>query len=261
MVYGQKDIPECNRAAQPVIIDGILSEWPLPLDLTDQDKKISYSVSNDDSNIYLCLQTYDPSIQQKLTRSGMSVQLSTSGKTKRKATVSFPLKSQLTLNIQPNNLPAEQDMQQGQRQGRTQMRQAVIERCTDMKIKGFASIDGMVPIKNDFGVCAAFQWEAELLLSYELAIPFAEFFGSEFTEADLNSPIDIKITVMAISQPSSGGTGGSPSGGGGGRRGGRGGGRGGEGIPPAGQGVADRSDIFTSTTLKHTLTLNKGNQN
>ena len=252
-VYGQKNLPESNRAAQPVIIDGILSEWPLPLDIADKGKKIRYSVSNDDTNLYLCLQTFDPSIQQKITRSGMTVQLSCSGKNKRNATISFPLKSQLMLNIQADRRPSPQDLQQGQRGGRAEMRQAVIERCTDMRVKGLASLDGMVPIKNDFGVCAAFCWEAELLLSYELAIPYAEFFGGDFTEADLETPVDIKITIMAMPQPSSGGAGGSPSGGGGGSRGGGG------GMPRGGEGGADLSDMFTSTVIKHTLTLNRGN--
>jgi hypothetical protein len=242
-VFAQDEII-ASKAEKEVIIDGIASEWNQNFH-TNKEGKLSFAISNDNEFVFLCVQTLDRSTQQKITRSGMIVNLSSKGKNKFKANISYPLKANL---VAGNNSQREP----GQGGNRQQMRKEALNNCVDMKVKGLLNQTGLLPNKNDTGLSVAINWEAEQLLTYELCIPLAELLGENYNIEDLAAiPISIKITANALPQPQSSSRG---AGGGGGRGGG---GRGGGGRPPSG-GQSGQNDMSTTTTLKNNFFLNTG---
>ena len=238
-----------TRANSELLIDGYSTDWDKNFH-TNEEGKISFSVCNDNEYFYLCIQTFDRATQQKITRSGMTVNLSAKGEKKIKATINYPLKSGLSKADDAQVSPG----QQGQ-DVRQQMRQLVLDQCLEMKTKGLFSQKGTIPSSNENGINAVIKWETEQLLTYELSLPLKELFGETFTEEDLAIPINIKIIANAIPQPQPQQT--STAGGGGGGRGGRGG-RGGGGSQSSRGGQMNRSDMFIVTSLKYAFTLNTG---
>ncbi len=254
-LFGQKDIPVCVLADQPPQIDGKTADWPEKFPYYDKGNKVNYLISNDDRNIYLCIRTYDPVSQQKIMRAGVTIQFTAGTKGRNKATITYPMKAQLASATPSPNASSGQQPRQG---GRASSRDEVIKQCTDMKVKGLASLNGTVPVKNDAGVKAAFSWEAERLLSYEMAVPLSELFGSELNEENLEAPIEVRITILPVIQAKPGGTGVSSGGGGGRGGGGRGGGSRGGGSTPARGGSGGTSEMQFQTLIKHNTTLNPG---
>ena len=238
-----------NRTEEEVIIDGIANEWKHKFNV-GEDGKLAFAISNDSKFLYLCIQSLDRTIQQKITRSGMVVNLRSKGKNNIKATINYPLKSNLTLE---NNAPISIGQNPGTQPNRQEMRQQVLDRCVEMKVKGLRSQKGKVPSKNENGLNAAIKWEAEQLLSYELSIPLTELFAESHTEGDLNIPLTLKLTVNALPEPQRPSTGA-----GGGRGGSRGGGGRGGGMPPAGSGQSTQGSMYNTTTLKQVFLLNTG---
>jgi uncharacterized membrane protein YgcG len=239
-----------NQETIEIIIDGLATEWSQPLDYTDKESGLSWSAISDKNNLYICIQSLDQSLQQKFIRAGMTISFTSKGKSKVKASVNFPQKSG---TIIPSARPTDGEG----RADRGQMRQEFINSSKEMKVKGLASASGTVPNINMDGISAAFNWEAQFLMSYEMKIPLKEIYGESFDPTLLANPLEVKIIVHGVPQPQSsgGGSQGAMSGGGGGR-----GGRGGGGMPPSGgssQG-AGNSTMSIPTIVKGEINLSIG---
>lgn len=252
-MFAQNDQQVIALADKPVTIDGIATEWSLPFPYNDKESGISWSAMNDSQYLYICVQSVDQALQQKMMRAGMYVMLSTGGKNKIKATVNFPLKSS-----SPGQQTRPTDNEG--RIDRSQMRQVFIESSKEMKLKGFALTNGTVPNVSETGISAAFSWEAQFLMTYELRLPLTELFGESFNPQNLETALAIRIVVNPLPQPTQQGGGtseptASSSSRGGGGRGSRGTG------PPSSSGMGQgqgRSEMFTPTTIKGDILLNRG---
>ncbi|MEZ5000264.1 MAG: hypothetical protein R2744_05055 [Bacteroidales bacterium] len=251
-LFAQDNPQFISLANKEVIIDGIATEWSLPLPYSDKESSISWSAMNDDHYLYICLQTIDQPLQQKMMRAGMYVMVSSGGKKKIKSTVNFPLKSS---SPGQQNRPTDGEG----RIDRLQMRQEFIESSKEMKLKGFRLTNGTVPNLSESGISAALSWEAQFLMTYELRIPLEELFGESFNRQELETALSIRIVVNPIPQPAQQGYGTSDptaiSASRGGERGSRGAGtpsRSGMGQGPA------RTELFTPTTIRGEILLNRG---
>ena len=250
--FAQDNQEITSASGKQVTIDGVASEWSLPFPYSDRESGISWSAMNDREYLYICIQSVEQALQQKLMRAGMYVMISSGGKDKIKTTVNFPLKSQ----------------DQGQRErptdgegriDRSQIRQQFIESSTEMKLKGFATTNGTVPNKSETGIAASFSWEAQFLMTYELRIPLAELYGDSYSMDNLVTPLAVKIVVNPLPKPAPVTPGTqdpvvSTSRSGGGGRGSRGSG------PPSGSGTGQgqpRSEMYIPTTVKGDILLNR----
>jgi hypothetical protein len=155
----------------------------------------------------------------------MVVTISAKADGKHKATVNFPLGRQQI----KTTIPAENGPQK--KYDRGNMRTEFLIQNTMMELKGFADRDGLVSIHDSSGINAGINWDEQNKLSYEIAIPLAEFYGKGYTEADMEKEITLAIEINALSKQGNSGsvggrTGGNHMGGSGGRMGGgqRGGG-------------------------------------
>ena len=190
--FAQDDIPKSSWVSSPVTIDGKAKDWKLPLSLYDEGTKLFFAFANDDKNLYLCFQAPDDMFQTKIMRAGMVVSLSTKGK--HKVSVSFPI-AQLSLAEPPGE--DNNDIQNADKQNR---RANFILQNTMMNVKGFATRNGIIPVNDTSGIHAAINWDENNKLTYEIAIPYKEWFGAGYTFADIAKVISLDVTINPLKQ-------------------------------------------------------------
>ena len=216
LAFAQDDVIKSSWTSSPVKIDGMPQEWKLPLRYYDAGTKLFFAFANDDKNLYLCFQAPDEMNQVKIMRAGMEIYLSTKGK--HKVSVTFPLADQ------SEPAPSQNDNGDRQNTDRKTRRTSFILQNTMMDVKGFETRNGLIPINDTSGINAAINWDENDKLTYEVAIPLKEWFGINYTDADISKDISLDIVINAVKrQVHPGGSGNSFSGKGrGGRMGGGG---------------------------------------
>jgi hypothetical protein len=75
----EQSSPKAIWQSQPLTIDGSDRDWVKPLPYAVHEENVSYSISNDQQNLYVLLSTANPLEQQKIIQGGMSVWVNTKG--------------------------------------------------------------------------------------------------------------------------------------------------------------------------------------
>jgi hypothetical protein len=264
LLWAQDDTPVSVWATTPVKADGKPEEWHLPLRFYDNNTKLLYAIANDSKNLYLCFQTSDEINQQKIMRAGMKVTLISKAGDKRKVSINFPL-AQPHMLVKPE---AGADSTEKHTE-RKDLKNNFLVQNTLMEVKGFATKNGAIEINDSSGINVAINWDDANQLTYEIVIPFAEFYGKQFSIEDLSKYITMEVEVNAVpKQEHSGGGGrggeGRMGGGGMGRGGGMGGRGGGMGRQRSNMGgdeagggnsFGSRAAMFEKSELKQKFTL------
>ena len=273
-LYAQ-DVSTAKWMAQPITVDGIATEWHQPLNFYDSETKLLFAISNDSTNIYLCFEAKDNATEMKIMRAGMRIELDTKGRSGRSATIDFPLPPK-----ERDEQPEGDNGQQKEGDTSTQAggygprrfdpamyHQRFLTNNITMDVKGFASGNGMIPIRGrDINI--AMNWDDADNLFYEISIPIKDLLEDGYTADDILKEITLHAEVNAM-KGGGGGNGGSGRGGmggggfgGGGMRGGggrgggmRGGGMRGGGMQGGGTQGDGRSDMYQKTSFKQKFVL------
>jgi len=152
----------------PLTIDGSDRDWAKPLQHTIREENVSYSISNDQQNLYILLSTESRQEQQKIIQGGMSVWVNTKGdKTKGDAVgIGYPLDER--------NDPDRKLMEEAQPQ-RYQYKAATLGDKKTYSLYGFSK-DSSIPnytygVNNPAGVVMRMDYNNSGVLIYEAAIP------------------------------------------------------------------------------------------
>ena len=261
MNYGcSKIVYPMSWQATPVIADGDLKDWNLPLQYYDEDSRLNYSMSNDDKNLYICVRAGDQQSQFKMIRAGFNVWIDTTGKKNQTVGIRFPLDEKLL----PHHSPIQHE--KGRKQDMNELMSKMVLEQSQMQLLGFKNAgNGVSPLRNESGIAAAIKWDSTGVLAYEAVIPFKTFYKDNLTSSSISKIWTICFVLNGIEQVSDkkdsgdnagngGGRGGGGMGGGGGMRGGGGGMRGGGGGHGGGQnpGLSESNTIrnYVHLTLK-----------
>jgi hypothetical protein len=219
----KKDLPAplpMPKAPAGVTIDGQLSEWDASSFIYNDDSKLKYMITSDDSYLYLVADLDQKAIKQKVLGAGITISINTEGKKKKSYSFSYPL----PVTDETLSYVAKQHTRQA-----------------NAKTDGFKGVDDNITLPDSHGFSAAFAFRDDGGMGYEVAIPLKAL---NF-KPGANS-LNINITVNALDKPMSGSSDASAatSSGGGGSRGGgsRGGGSRG--------GSKASSDASTATTTQ-----------
>jgi hypothetical protein len=254
--FAQDEIAKSSWVSSPVKIDGKPQEWKLPLRYYDAGTKLFFAFANDDKNLYVCFQAPDEMTQVKIMRAGVEVYLSVKGK--HKVSVTFPLAQQTVPAASQNDNSGQQS------QERKDRRTSFLVQNTLMEVKGFETKNGFIPINDSSGINAAINWDENDKLTYELSIPLKEWFGINYTAADISKDITLDMEINAVKWHGHPASGGGFSGKG---RGGRTGGGGGGMNHERNTNAADENSslpgenkwsIFEKSKLKEKFTLAQG---
>src|SRR5580692_11823517 len=84
----------------PLVIDGNANDWKHTPFTLDPSTTLRYALTNDSTNLYVCLTSTNPGLERKIFEMGMKVYFDTSGERKEACGVQFPMP------IDPNALQA-----------------------------------------------------------------------------------------------------------------------------------------------------------
>ena len=187
LASGQTEILQSSWAASQLTIDGRPNDWSLPLSYYDATTKLFFGLSNDAQNIYLCFQSMDQGTQVKILRAGIEIRLSAKGK--QDVSIRYPLgkpaaaSDPLTFNVGDDYMT---------------LRDSLLTRDTLMEVEGFVTRAGLISIHDSSGIAAAINWDPSNRLTYEIAIPQREFFGTKYDGNVFSKDITMEITIHSL---------------------------------------------------------------
>ena len=213
----------------PVVADGNLNEWELPLRFFDLKTKLNYTISNDNKNLYFCIRSTEATEIAKMVRAGIFIYIDTTGKRKKDIGINYPLRLESSGNKKPEG---QSDMPHQRSEGGFLKRMSTtLAGESQFSAIGFRSpVGGLMPLANTAGIKLSATIDSLGCFSYEAVIPFKTFYKETLTASDSTHIFGITINLPALPMPPSSGGGGS------GHRGGGMGGMGGGGMTGGGMG-------------------------
>jgi hypothetical protein len=148
-------------------VDGNLVEWADSLNYYDAASKLSYSLGNDNNNLYLAVKTSDPQSIRKILSFGISFSVNKDGKKKEGPTVNFPVVDRSAIRTM-----IQKAQQANQKTDPTKMNQQIVVKINGIQVTNFTEIlDGNISLSNEYGIKAAAALDDKNVFRYELAIP------------------------------------------------------------------------------------------
>jgi hypothetical protein len=233
----QPVIFENNWQNHPVKVDGKATEWEIPLQYYDNDTKLNYTITNDDSNLYYCIRITDDKQEMRVMKAGMQVRIDTSGKKADGAIVEYPFSATGAKREGGKSRYSEGNKDSS---AMSSAHSHFKESSSTMHLTGFLPpVGGITPVPNVYGIQVCIARDSSGVMLYEAKIPFKTFYKPNLTNADKNKVFGITFVLNAMS----GNGGGGHHGGGGGMGGGGMGGRGGGGGHRGGGGSEDDGSL------------------
>jgi hypothetical protein len=228
----KKLMPEGRFQDKPVVVDGKIDDWELPLRFSDPSYSMQYAVTNDNKNIYVCIYTKDQAFQLRMLRAGMSICFDPKGEKNKNMSLVFPIRKSVVPVANGNGEPIRSsDIKMTEEQFLLQSDFYNTTGLLNLENGQFAVADR----KNNIQL--AIKLNSDSSLVYEAAIPIRYVLGNDLRPGNVSQNISVGLIINAIHSPSQNPNGGyhSRSSYGGGMRGMHGGGRnyGSNNNPPA----------------------------
>ena len=211
-----KIFPTGNYQETTVAVDGDLNEWNTPLRFNSNGGQVQYNVTNDKTNLYISLQTYDEATAVKILRAGVNIFIDPAAKEGKKMNLAFPLpnSSALAAPNTPKTEIAKQD--------KNEIRQVLLSQANIFSVAGFKEVaDKVYDVTDKSKIQVALKSGAGNGLGYEAVIPLKYIFGDAPAE---NISVGIVLNAVKIKSDYRGNNnnnfGGGMRGGGRGRNGG-----------------------------------------
>lgn len=190
------------RAPQNIKIDGKLTEWNDQFQAYNTGNHIYYTLSNDDNNLYLTVQTEDIIGSRKIFRGGLTFTIIPSKKNADKLSVTFPF---IAYN-RPNFLGDAADGGPLVRNAGLTSKKVAINRKIDsvlsvinnaiknykeIHVKGLPGIsDPLLSIYNTQDIIVGASFDKNMRYTYELAIPL------KYLEAAVSDVKSLKYNIQ-----------------------------------------------------------------
>jgi hypothetical protein len=194
--YSQKKNEEVfltKWAPKNLQVDGKLNDWTDSL-LYNEATKLSYTISSNDSMIFVGIKNKDRQELIKILNAGISFSVNTQGKKKPLATITFPIAERRAVRINPkpkSDPPSRDEIKK--------MQQEMLSRVKSIKVTGFKEImDGTISLYNTYGIKAATTFNDKDELEIELAIPLSSLGIDE----NFKNPIYYNIKINGPARPS-----------------------------------------------------------
>jgi hypothetical protein len=204
---------------KPVTIDGNPTEWSLPLRFSDSKSGLQYTITNDESNIYIAIRATEQQIQMKIVGAGMQIWINPDGKFRKTACIQFPLPGKPDPKFMNEKMQA--DIQQGKKPVNMNMANQFQMHKPEIIFSGFLpEYNGTFNTDETKGIKAAINWDSDNNMTYELSVPLKSIYQKDIQSLKENPVAGIMIVIDAedfANKPQgghSGGAAGGPPGGG-----------------------------------------------
>lgn len=160
------------------------------------EAKMYYSLSNDSSNLYLCLKVGDENIQQQILIAGMNVWLDTLSKSKEQIGIKYPLAGARPARPEFKGNPNEKP-------DFSLMKQNLLLSQKTMNLFGFKNIaNGPHLLQTSEGIKLQINWDSSNSMIYELAVPLKNWYKPILDKSDTAKIFTLTISVNALEMPS-----------------------------------------------------------
>lgn len=180
LVNGQPKIQQTSIWAPANIkIDGNATEWNNQFQAYNKATNVSYTIANDDKNLYLAIQAIEPNIIYKIINGGIDLTINSTGKKKTTNTinVSYPLfgiKNLPMINLRDKPVPVKNSTNHAARidSFKNALNTELEKNSKNIKVTGVNTIpDSLISVYNDLGIRAGERFDNQLAYTYELALP------------------------------------------------------------------------------------------
>jgi hypothetical protein len=248
-----------------VSIDCNINDWKLPLQFEDQTTKLNYSVSNDNNNLYICIQTDNDATVSGIIQRGLQLWLDTTGRKNHQVGIMCPIPQGKGYSSDNNGRHQRtRNSENGQQAPpdtvwQNQQYRLLMESIKQMHISGFKTVpDGLVNLHDTSGIQLCINLYNYKVFVYEAAIPLKAFLKYPLLLSDSSRVIGISFNFTSMPKGS------SNRGGGGGFHPGFGIGMGMMGVMVGGGGMQEdggpsEPETKTIWTPFHLATLPEGN--
>ena len=225
-----KMAPEGHYQETPIIADGNVNDWSLPLRFSNASYTLQYNITNDKKNLYICILSRDEATQLRMLRAGMNVYLDPKGEKSKKTGIAFPIRQQ----PDPENYRSRNGNPITGTDNKSRKEQLLLQ-SDYYNATGFLNIEngqfGLADTKSPIRVAMKLN-NNDSLLVYEAIVPLKNIIGADLGPRSDRTNFSVGIILNAVPGQGGGNGGGGPrpsfGGGGmrmGGMRGGMGGGR------------------------------------
>lgn len=184
--------PLAHYQSTPVVADGNADDWTLPLRFTNADYTLQYNITNDNSNLYVCLISRDEPTVLRMLRAGITLYFDPKGQNARNISLHYPLRKQPDPSIRNRNgepLTAGSD---------SLWKQELINQSDSYGTTGMTGIDngqfGVTDTKAPIRVGLQLH-NHDSLLVYEAVIPLAALFGPDFGSRSPKKPVSVGVVL------------------------------------------------------------------
>ncbi|HXB12055.1 MAG TPA: hypothetical protein VNZ45_08730 [Bacteroidia bacterium] len=175
-----------NWQDKPITVDGKANEWETPLRYYNEDTKLNYTLTNDDSNLYYCIRITDDREENRILSAGMQVWIDTSGNKAKQIGIQYPYDQMKTkTSSDSSKITSANNHSSGY--------------AKEMRLSGFIPpIGGSMQVPNMYGINVAISKDASGVMIYEGCIPFKTFYKAKLTAADKDKIFGITIILNAM---------------------------------------------------------------
>ena len=166
--FAQKNEVQTNKyLADGIKVDGDLKEWGDSLETYDPETMLHYNVGNDQTNLYLAIQSSDPVTIRKILTYGFSFAVNKEAKKKASPTITFPVIDHIAVR---SAMPATKPS--GSKNETIKLNQLIISKTKGIRVDRIKEmLDGTISLNNEYGLKAKAIITDSNTLKLELAVP------------------------------------------------------------------------------------------
>lgn len=183
-----------------ISIDGNDSDWGKALTYV-KDSKFLFGIQNDDKDLYLCLVTNDPELENKIIRMGLTIWLDREGNNRQVFGIKYPLSFQDLGRPSFNRSEVGMD---GLAMERNQIDERMLSRQTEIEIVGKSKDDiTRIPVSELKGIKVKIDVK-DYRMVYEMKIPLRPYKDAAYSiGADTGSTISVGLTTGTLTRSQS----------------------------------------------------------
>jgi hypothetical protein len=189
-------MPEGHFQDTPVLIDGKINDWGLPLRFSNPEYSMQYAVTNDNRNIYVCVYTKDASFHRRILKAGMSISFDPKGEKEKKMSLDFPVKKPDEPSENRNGNPIRNT-------DTRVVEEQLIFQSDYYNTTGFLNLEnGQFDItyqKNNIQVAIKLSDDSSLV--YEAAIPIKYILGADLQPGYVPRNFSVGLVINEMHNP------------------------------------------------------------
>ena len=178
----------------PITLDGNANDWKNVPFTFDPATTFRYAITNDSTNLYICLTSTSPGLQNKIFHMGMRVYFDTSGEKKEACGVQFPMP------IDDNAMKMIAAAGSGlEKSSAAEYRKFILLQENQYETFGFpGGGNGMNAIGSTDYVTIGFNLDLEDIMVYELKVPLKNIYGTAVPPSAFTRQMSIGLHIEGI---------------------------------------------------------------